>query len=353
MKILYRYLYKKLTIYLLILVPSFSFVAVLAELIELLRKAKNLDLTAILLYTLYQTPEKIYYILPVSMVVAFFLLAKDLISSREIYPILLNGLSLKRIGLSLFIFPAFISIIQFLNLEFLMPEAKKNAEQIYQIIKKKPKAEPLIAYNSWVTIDRRNFMYFSFFDLRKKEGKGLIILRYDKDFNPVMRIEGESFKINKEILIKNGKVVTINSLSQIDLKKFSSFVFPEKIDVENLKKLIKVKKPVSIKQLYRSAKIAEKFGYPSAYYWSKMYSKLATVVAPLILSFSFYPFIWSRKKYTVVLIAFLLLGYWYSTAFLSAIAQSNVIPYYGIFTVDIIYILIGLIFYKKLKFSEL
>ena len=353
MKILYRYLYKKLTTFLLILVPSFSFVAILAELIELLRKAKNLDLTAILLYTAYQTPEKIYYILPVSMVVAFFLLAKDLINSKEIYPILLNGLSLKRIGLSLFIFPTFISGIQLLNLELIMPEAKKNAEQIYQIIKKRPKTEPLIAYNSWVTIDRRTFLYFSFFDLRKKEGKGIVILRYDRDFKPVIRIEGESFRIGKEISIRNGKVITVNSLFQINLKKFSSFVFPEKIDVENLKKLIKVKKPVSIKQLYRSAKIAEKFGYPSAYYWSKMYSKLSTVIAPLILSFSFYPFIWSRKKYTVVLIAFLLLGYWYSTAFLSTIAQSNVIPFYGIFTVDIIYILIGLVFYRKLKFSEL
>ncbi|WP_457635118.1 LptF/LptG family permease [Persephonella sp.] len=353
MKILYRYLYKKLTVYLLILVPSFSFVAVLAELIELLRKAKNLDFTAILLYTIYQTPEKIYYILPVSMVVAFFLLAKDLINSREIYPILLNGLSLKRIGFSLFIFPTLVSGIQILNHEFVMPKAKKNAEEIYRIIKKKPKSEPLIAYSSWVTIDKRTFLYFSFFDLRKKEGKGLVILRYDRSFNPVIRIEGKSFKIDKEIYINNGKIITINSLSNIDLKKFSSFVFPEKIDVENLKKLIKVKKPVSIRQLYRSAKIAEKFGYPSAFYWSKMYSKLSTVIAPLILSFSFYPFIWSRKKYTIVIIAFLLLGYWYSTAFLSTMAQSNVIPYYGIFAVDVVYVLLGLIFYRKLKFSEL
>jgi lipopolysaccharide export LptBFGC system permease protein LptF len=353
MKILYRYLYKKLTVYLLVIVPSFSFVAILAELVELLRKAKNLDYTAILLYTLYQLPEKIYYILPVSMVIAFFLLARDLINSREIYPVLLNGVSLRKLGVSLFVFPAVVSGVQLLNLEMIMPEAKKNAQDIYMVLKKRHKGEPLIAYNSWVTVDKKTFLYFSFFDLKKREGKGIVIIRYDKNFNPVMRVEGDLFKISDVVHIKNGKLITIESPTNIKLKQFKEYRYPKKIDVESFKKLIKVKKPVSIKQLYRSAVIAEKFGYPSNYYWSKMYSKIATVIAPLILSFAFYPLIWSRKKANVVIMAVLLVSYWYATAFLSSIAQSGVIPYYGIFVVDAVYVLLGLFLFIRLKFSEL
>ncbi|SNZ09496.1 Lipopolysaccharide export LptBFGC system, permease protein LptF [Persephonella hydrogeniphila] len=353
MKILYRYLYRKLAIYLLVIVPSFSFVAILAELVELLRKAKNLDYAAIFLYSVYQLPEKIYYILPVSMVIAFFLLARDLISSKEIYPILLNGVSLRKLGISLFIFPAVVSGIQLFNLEMVMPEAKKNAQDIYMVLKKRSKEEPLIAYNSWVTIDKRTFIYFSFFDLLKKEGRGIAIIRYDKKFNPLMKIEGNFFKISDIVYIRNGKLVTIESPTNINLKKFKEYRYPQRIDVESLKKLIKVKKPVSIRQLYKSAVIAEKFGYPSNYYWSKMYSKLATVISPLILSFAFYPLIWSRKKSNIVIMAVLLVTYWYSTAFLSSIAQSNIIPYYGVFIVDVVYILLGLFLFMRLKFSEL
>jgi len=353
MKILYRYLYKKLTVYLLVIVPSFTFVAILAELVELLRKAKNLDFQAIVLYILYQTPEKVYYILPVSVVIALFLMARDLINSREIYPILLNGISLKRLGMAVFIFPVFVSVVQLVNLEIVMPEAKRKAESIYGFLRKKPKTEPLIAYNSWVTIDKNTFMYFSFLDLRTKKGKGIVILKHRDDFSPVLRIEGKQFFIGEQIKIKNSKVITINEGTQISLKRFNEYIFPEKVDIENFKKLIKVKKPVSIRQLYRSAVIAEKFGYPASYYWSKMYSKIATVIAPVILAFTFYPLLWNRKKTSIVVMAVLLLTYWYSIAFLTSIAQSNVIPYYGIFSVDVIYLLLGIIMFRKLKFSEL
>ncbi|WP_457640140.1 LptF/LptG family permease [Persephonella sp.] len=354
MKILYRYLYKKLTVYMLVIVPSFTFVAVLAELVELLRKAKNLDYQAVGLYVLFQTPEKVYYILPVAVVIAFFMLARDLINSREIYPILLNGISLKKLGVVLFFFPVIVSLVQIGNLEFVMPEAKRKAEEVYSLLKNKQKKnEPLIAYNSWVTLENNLFMYFSFLDLSRKTGRGIVILKYDRQFNPSVRIEGKLFWIKDQIEIKNGKVITISGDTGISLKRFSSYIFPKNIDIDNFKKLVKVKKPVSIKQLYRSAVIAEKFGYPASFYWSKMYSKIATVVSPLILGFTFFPFIWNRKKSTLVIIAVLLLGYWYSTAFLTSIAQSNVIPYYGVFSVNVVYALIGLFFFRRLKFSEL
>ena len=286
MKILYKYPYKKLAIYLFVIVPSFSIVAILIELIELLRKAKVIEPYSIFMFVMYQLPEKIYYILPISTVIAFFLLAKDLIRSREIYPILLNGISLKKIGVILFIFPVFMSLVQIINLELVMPEAKVKAQEIYLAIKKRPKEEPLIAYNSWVSLNKQTFLYFSFLDLRRKAGKGITILKFDKNFNPVLRIDGSNFRIDKNIKIQDGKIINFNSFYDLDIKKFSLFVFPEKIDISSFKKLIKIKKPVSILQLYRSASIAEKFGYPSAYYWSKFFSKLATVWSPLILTFT-------------------------------------------------------------------
>ncbi|NPA58205.1 MAG: LptF/LptG family permease [Aquificae bacterium] len=353
MKILYRYLYRKLAVYLLVLVPSFTFVAVLVELVELLRKAKNLDYQAIALFVLFQSPEKIYYILPVSVVVAFFMLARDLINRREIYPILLNGISLRRLGLALFLFPTFISLLQLANLELVMPQAKRKAEQIYGFIKQKPQKEPLIAYNSWVVLDKNTFLYFSFLDLKNKKGKNVVILKHDENFRPVLRIEGREFYISDRIKIKNSKVIKIKSETEISLTRHKEYQFPKKIDVESFKRLVKVKKPVSIRQLYRSAVIAEKFGYPASYYWSKMYSNIATLLSPIVLSFTFYPLLWSRKKTNVVVIAVMLFAYWYATAFLTSIAQSNVIPYYGIFAVDLVYLLIGTVLFSRLKFVEL
>ncbi|MBK3333155.1 LptF/LptG family permease [Persephonella atlantica] len=353
MKILLRYLYKKLTIYLLVIVPSFTFVAMLMEIIEILRKVKKIDYGDIFLYSIFQSPEKVYYILPVSVVLAFFLLARDLINSREIYPILLNGISIKKIGLSLFIFPLFISAVQIANLEIVIPQAKKKAESIYQSLKEEKISEPVIAYNTWVTMNKKTFVYFSFLDLLRKRGKGIKLVIFSKDFTPSLIVEGKSFQIGKYIKVFSGKVVTLKGTDELHVKYFKEFTFPEKIDLDNFRKLIKVKKPISIKQLYTSAKIAEEYGYPSSYYWSKMYSKVATVIAPLILSFSLYPLIWSRKKFNIAVISLLILLYWYSAAFLSSLSQTGVIPYYSVLSVDLLFLIFGFLFFRKLKFSEL
>lgn len=89
MKILDRYIYEKLTVYFLIVFPAFSLVSVLVELIEILRKAKVQDFNLILIYILAKLPENFYYIVPISLIISAFVVANEIIKSREIYPILL------------------------------------------------------------------------------------------------------------------------------------------------------------------------------------------------------------------------------------------------------------------------
>ncbi|ACO04889.1 MAG TPA: LptF/LptG family permease [Persephonella sp.] len=356
MRILDRYLYKKLTVYLLVVLPSFSFVAVLAELIEVLRKAKQLDIYYLSLYILYQLPEKVYYILPISAVIAFILLAKDLIESKEIYPILLNGISLKSLATKLFIFPLFLSFLQIINLELIMPTAKKEVEKVYSILKNRPPEEEkyLFAYNRWITLDSKSYMYFRFLDFNKREGKDLIFIQFDENYNPVLRIEGNRFKIKgRSILIQNGKIIDLSDIFSFNYRRFKTFDFPVAVDIKNLKKLVKVKKPVSILQLYRSAVIAEKFGYPAGYYWSKFYSKLATVFSALILSIVVFPFLWSRKKDKLFIAFASIIVYWYGTAFIASMAESGAVPYITVLFVDLVYLMVGLFFLSKLRFSEL
>ena len=124
------------------------------------------------------------------------------------------------------------------------------------------------------------------------------------------------------------------------------------LDLNEFKKLVEVKKPVSLRQLYKTARIAEKYGYPSSYYWSRFFSKLSTVFSPLILSIAVYPFIWKQRKENIGIIVILILLYWYGTGFLTSIAESNVIPYFAVLSMDIIYIFVGLLFLRKLQFIE-
>ncbi len=355
MGILDRYIYKKLFIYLLVILPSISFVTILVELIELFRKIKLFDLSAIFLYVLYKIPEKLYFMLPVSVVIVITLLAKDLIKSREIYPILLNGISLKRLGKRFFIFAAFFSILQILNLEFLLSESQKKAEKVYMILKKKESEEnkKLLAFNTWIALDKKTFMYFDVLDFESKSGKNAVIIKLDKSFKPVLRIEGNRFFVKEnKIIFFNGKVIDLKNPFDFSIFAFKKYPFFMDMDIEQFKKLIKVKKPVSLRQLYTTAKIAERYGYPASYYWSKFYQKLATVFSPFFLAFAVYPFIWKKRAEYIGIILGLVIFYWYGSGFLSSLAESNVLPYISVLFIDVVYIAVGLFFLRRLRFQE-
>ncbi|NPA53665.1 MAG: YjgP/YjgQ family permease [Aquificae bacterium] len=355
MRILDKYLYKKLFIYLLVILPSISFVTILVELIEILRKIKIFDVSALFMYIIYKLPEKLYFMLPVSVVIVVALLIKDLIQTREIYPILLNGISLKDLGKRIFIFSFIFSLLQILNLETILPEAQKRAEKIYKILRKKDLEETkkLLAFNTWIALDKRTFMYFDILDFDTKSGKNAIVLKLDKDFKPVLRIEGKSFFVKEnKILFFNGKVINLKNPFDFSLEKFREYPFFMNMNIEEFKKLIEIRKPISLKELYTTAKIAEKYGYPASYYWSKFYQKLATVFSPLFLVFAAYPFLWKQKAKYIGIVVILLVFYWYGSGLLSSLAESNVIPYVSVFSIDILYLIIGFIFLRKLDFQE-
>ncbi len=357
MKKLYLYLYKRFLVYFLVVLPAFIFVGVLADLIEILRKIQILNIYKILLYMVLEIPEKAYLMLPISIVIALVLLARDLINSREIYAILINGISVRRISIVLVFLTVFLSLVQIINLELIMPDSKKKATKIYLSMKKKKNLEAKeiqIAYKTWLALEDNFFMYFDVLDFKNKSGKKLIIIKLDKKNNPLFTIEGEEFKIKKKIIeIKNGRIINIPNIYDVHMVHVKEYTWPAKIDLDKIKQLIITKLPVSLTEYYKNAKIAEKYGYQYGYYWSKFYSKLATVISPFILAFFALPFLWTKKSNRLIMIFIAILVYFYSVALLSSIAETGIIPYPTILVVDVIYIVIGAYFMFKLRFIEL
>lgn len=355
MKILDRYIYEKLTVYFLIVFPAFSLVSVFVELIEILRKSKVQDFNLILIYILAKLPENFYYIVPISLIISAFVVANEIVKSREIYPILLNGISINYISTRIVIFSIFISFLQVLNLEVLMPKSNKVYVETYQKLKNQPlEDEKAIAYNLWLRLDEKNFIYFDFFDLEKKVGKEIVLISMDENFLPTNRWEAESFKVESNSLtLLRGKEITVKSIEDVKVSKFDEKKVYVSVDPEKIKKLIKEKKPVSITQLYKVAKIAQNYGYDASYFWSKFYQKLATVISPFILTVFAVGFIWRKNKF-IILAGFLsTVLYWYGTSIVSAIASVGNIPYYFIFSFDVLFLSIGFYLMFKTKHPEL
>ncbi|GAB6073102.1 hypothetical protein JCM14244_14790 [Venenivibrio stagnispumantis] len=354
MKKLYIYLYQRLLFYILVVFPSFAFVSIFIELIEILRKTKILDYKLISLYILFKIPEKIYYILPLSVVISLFLTINEMYKKREIDIILINGISLKNLSYRFILFSIFVFFVQLINLEAVMSPAQKNSMLIYSKLKSEDITEEknLLVYNLWLSYDENKFIYFDFLDLDKKSGKNFIFIQLDKDFKPVYKIESSSFNIkeNDKIEVENAKFIKINSIYDFQIENITKSTLFISLDIDKIKKLVITKKPVSLSELYKIATIAQRYGYEALYYWSQFYLKLATVISPIILTIFILPFLWRNNIREITVGMIFVLFYWYIITFFSSLSESGVIPHFAIFTVDFAYAIIG--FYRLFRLEN-
>jgi len=357
MKTFIKYILKKLTVYFLIITPAFIFVILIIKFIEKLKNFKHLSTSDLIGYLFFYIPEHLHYVFPIAVVLSILIFHSDLIKSRKIYPILLNGISIRYVSVIFIIFGAFITLLQILNLELITPYSKEKRIQYYEKLKGHfmENTKHVFASNIWIKIDDTKYTYFGFLDLNKKAGKDFILVQLKKDkFIPLYRIEASEVKIFENVLyLKNGKVVNFVDIENLEYSSFKELEFPVKIDVKNLTKLIKVKKPVSITQFLQKAKIADKFGYPSAYFWSRFYSTLATAFASFVLAVFTIGFLWIKRKEKYLFIFGGIFVYWYGISALSSLAEAGAVPPFLSLLVNAVYLLIGFILIIKRKFIEL
>lgn len=354
MKILDRYIYTKTTLYFLIILPSFTLVSGFIELIELLRKVKDVDLKLITLYILLKMPENSYYIVPISLLVATFIVILDLKRSREIYPILTNGIPINYLNSKFLLLSIAITFLQLVNLELVMPKTVPAYESIYLKLKNGLEENPkVIAYNLWLRLKENSFLYFDIYDFSSKTGKGLLLIEFDDELKPIKRVEAKSFSLEgKTLTLENSRLIEINSMSEININEFKE---TRKMDItisaKDIYRLAKSKKPVSLTDIYKVATLAKKYGYESSYLWSKLFQKLATLISPLVLTLFSISFFWEREYYKVSIGFLSIIVYWYGTALITTISEGGKIPYISIFSVDFVFLLVGYIRLKKTGYT--
>lgn len=357
MKLLNWYILKKQLILYFIALPAFAFIAALILILEKIGNIKVFNFYDFSLFVLFSLPEKLYYVIPTVSVIVFFIVYRELQISKRIYPILLNGISLKYLYLPAFLFSIFVFVIELLNIEFIMPTTDKLASIHYKKLKgNNPEEEKhLITAHQWIKLNDTTFIYFGFLDLNQNKGKDFVFIQVKKDnFYPLYRIEAKDVKLDKnKIFLKKGKIVSLANIQNFEYTKFDNLDYPVKIDLKNLKKLIKIKKAVSISQFYKKAVIADKFGYPSGFFWSRFFSYTTSIFSPIVLILFTYPFLWLKRKEKYIIIVGLILLYWYLISALASLAETGAIPYFSPLFVNLFYAVLGIVFIKKIKFTEL
>lgn len=352
MKILDRYIFGKILSYFLIIFPSFSVISGFIELIEILRKVKDVEALLTVKYIASKIPENSYYIIPTSTLIAIFIVITELKKSREIYPILSNGISLTYLNLKFIIFSIVVCFIQFIDIQIIMPKTIPLTQEIYLKLKNVPlETQKTIAHNAWLKLAENKFIYFEVYDTASKTGKNLLLLEFDKDLKPLTRIESREFKlINNLLYIKNYRLISIKSLDKVDIQ-MAEGTREIKIDIDSkeIERLVKEKKPVSLTDIYKVAMIAKKYGYETSYYWSKLFQKIATTISPFVLVLFSLTFFWKNDYYKIFIGFLSIVVYWYGISVVTSISEAGKIPYISPLIVDLVFMIVSIVMLKKSK----
>ncbi|RMD85283.1 MAG: YjgP/YjgQ family permease, partial [Lentisphaerae bacterium] len=92
---------------------------------------KNIPVQEIILYFLYQFPDKMPYLFPVSILFATFKMIADMVEHNEIIAMRAAGLSSLQIFLPLLIFTLLCSLLLVMNNEIIAPFASQTAQTIH------------------------------------------------------------------------------------------------------------------------------------------------------------------------------------------------------------------------------
>lgn len=130
-------------------------------------------------YFWYATPQFIYYVVPLSTLVAALVAVGVLTKRSELTVMKACGISLYRVALPLVLCGAFWSLFLFGLSETVLPRANRRAEQIRHIIRGGSPQTFEVLNRKWVVGRRGNIYHYLYLDPRQRELHGLSIYEFD------------------------------------------------------------------------------------------------------------------------------------------------------------------------------
>lgn len=135
-------------------------------------------------YLLNLTPDMLYQITPLAVLIAVLVTFGVLNRNSEIIAMKACGISLYRLVIPIVAIAAMLAVSIFLFDEFYLPQANRRQEALYNIIKGKPPQTVLHPEQNWIFGEPRagepgRIFYYQFFDPKSNEFANISIFEFD------------------------------------------------------------------------------------------------------------------------------------------------------------------------------
>jgi LPS export ABC transporter permease LptF/LPS export ABC transporter permease LptG len=130
-------------------------------------------------YFLFQTPQYVYYIIPMSALVATLVTVGLMTKNSELVVMRACGISLYRTAAPLLIFGAAASAVLFTLQERVIAYSNREADRVNRVIRSLPPASFGALDRRWVVGENGDIYHYDFFDAKKNEFRVLAVYHLD------------------------------------------------------------------------------------------------------------------------------------------------------------------------------
>jgi LPS export ABC transporter permease LptG/LPS export ABC transporter permease LptF len=164
--ILDRYIIKGLIIYFCMLLAAFVSIFIIFTFFELLNDVIENRIPSVVVfdYFLFLLPQILFYMFPLSLLVAVLVNFNLLTRTSQITAIKASGVSLYRISISVIVVSLFLCGVSFLLQEYLLPPCNQRQDALRAIIKGKPPRTHAHPGRKWMVGEQSKIINYTLFD---------------------------------------------------------------------------------------------------------------------------------------------------------------------------------------------
>ena len=284
-----------------LLMLLFTFFELIGDIIR-----NHIPLTTVGAYLVNLTPDMLYKIAPLAVLIAVLVTFGVLNRNSEIVAMKATGISLYRLVIPIVSISAVLAVALFLFDEFYLPQANRAQEQLRSTIKGRPPQTFLHPEQKWIFGQHEpggpgRIFYYQFFDPDRNEFASLSVFEFDlHTFALSRRIFAARvfWDADKgEWRFQNGWVRTFNGANQTDFREFIKTTFPEiREEPGYFKKEALQSQEMNFEQLERYIRDLRQSGFDTMRLRVALWHKLAYPLVAIVMAVLAIPFALSMGR---------------------------------------------------------
>jgi LPS export ABC transporter permease LptG len=303
--ILDKYVIKGFLKYFLLVLASFVIIFIVFTFFELLDDVVNnqISFQVVLNYFRYLLPQVVFYMIPMSVLVAVLINFGLLTRTSQIVAMKASGISLYRLSLSIMVVTILMSGLAFAMQEYALPWCNQKQDALRDIIKRRSPQTYLRPERKWMMGEQTKIFNYNFFDEDRNLFGDLSVFEFDSTNFAIKRriyaTRGIWSESEKNWSLEDGWVQGFENQRAVasEFSRFKRRQFPEiKEDPRYFKKEVKQSTQMNYAELEEYINDLKQSGFDVVRLTVALHKKLSFPLISLIMCMIAVPFSFSIGK---------------------------------------------------------